>query len=350
MRFAAAKVFVHRALITLRAASLVMLLAPLAGTLASPAVQASPYSSVIAFGDSLSDTGNLAALAGEPSPPYFNGRFSNGPVAVERLAANLGLPLVSMAIGGATTGYLNGSVPPPFDQTGLLAQVDSFVAALAGPADSTALYVVWAGPNDFFALLTDPLLDPFAVATAAITNLQTAVGTLYAAGARQFLLPTLPDLGLIPEVQSDPNLAFGLSFLSALFDAELSYQYGLLEAALPGADFTVFDTFGAQHAVIADAAAFGITNISGQCYDGFVGLPSGNAPCANPDEYFFWDKHHPSARIHQILGDLMTAALPVTGSWQLVLLALAALMLLKWGQRRGVRPPLARRHSLHPTA
>lgn len=350
MRFTSVKDFIQRALVHLHLGGLLVVAAVWVGMLGSPSARAMPYSSVIAFGDSLSDTGNLAALAGEPSPPYFNGRFSNGPVAVERLADNLGVPLVSLAIGGATTGYLNGSVPPPLEQTGLLAQVDSFVAALAAPADSTALYVVWAGPNDFFALLTDPTLDPFAVATGAISNLQTAVATLYGAGARQFLLPTLPDLGLIPEVQSDPGLAFGLSFLSALFNAELAHQYGLLEAALPGADFTVFDTLGAQHAVIADAAAFGITNVAGQCYDGFVGLPSGNAPCANPDEYFFWDKHHPTARIHQILGDLMTAALPVTGSWQLVMLALAALMLLQAGQRRGVRLLLARSHSLQPSA
>jgi hypothetical protein len=44
---------------------------------------------VIAFGDSLSDAGNIfRATSGRfpPSLPYFNGRFSNGSVAVETLA------------------------------------------------------------------------------------------------------------------------------------------------------------------------------------------------------------------------------------------------------------------------
>lgn len=61
------------------------------------------------FGDSLSDIGNsydqtFGLLP--PDPPYFEGRFSNGPLAVETLAQNLGLTLnreTNFAVGGATT-------------------------------------------------------------------------------------------------------------------------------------------------------------------------------------------------------------------------------------------------------
>ena len=52
------------------------------------------YSQVITFGDSLSDRRNVfnATLGGTPaSPPYADGRFSNGPVWVEVLATGLGL-------------------------------------------------------------------------------------------------------------------------------------------------------------------------------------------------------------------------------------------------------------------
>src|SRR5215469_5066295 len=48
---------------------------------------------IIVFGDSLPDTGNAFEATGhrEPaSPPYFDGRFSNGPVWVEDFAASFG--------------------------------------------------------------------------------------------------------------------------------------------------------------------------------------------------------------------------------------------------------------------
>jgi thermolabile hemolysin len=37
-----------------------------------------------------------------PPPPYFEGRFSNGPVWVEYLSKKLGLASVNYAAGGAT--------------------------------------------------------------------------------------------------------------------------------------------------------------------------------------------------------------------------------------------------------
>src|ERR1043165_7474947 len=80
---------------------------------------AGPFRGVVVFGDSLSDSGNVFA-ATKPvlakaipvSPPYFQGRFSNGPVWVAILAEQLGLPLrpflqgdTNFAFGGAATGF-----------------------------------------------------------------------------------------------------------------------------------------------------------------------------------------------------------------------------------------------------
>ena len=83
---------------------------------------ASTFTSVIVYGDSLSDNGNLYALTGQPPAPYYNGRFSNGPVAVEYLASTLGVPLSDFAWGGATTGIGNhgdGGTPTSYGAFGL---------------------------------------------------------------------------------------------------------------------------------------------------------------------------------------------------------------------------------------
>ena len=57
---------------------------------------AGAYSNVFVYGDSLSDTGNIYTFSGHTipqSPPYYMGRFSNGPLAVEYLANTLHSPL-----------------------------------------------------------------------------------------------------------------------------------------------------------------------------------------------------------------------------------------------------------------
>src|SRR4051794_146985 len=65
------------------------------------------FGKVVVFGDSLSDVGNVSAATGgavPASPPYFHGRFSNGPVYAETLAEYVGAaPLApAFAVPGGT--------------------------------------------------------------------------------------------------------------------------------------------------------------------------------------------------------------------------------------------------------
>lgn len=290
--------------------------------------QAGPFTSIQVFGDSLSDTGNVFAASGGtiPPSPYFNGRFSNGPVAVETLAAKFNAPLISHAYGGATTGLLNNAAPPPLANTGILSQLNGYLGAVGpGGADANALYVLWGGPNDFFALLSGPG-DPLAIATGVVTNLSNAVVALYANGARNFLLPLLPDLGLIPQVQGLPGVPAQLTALSLQTNQSLAATYGVLAGLFADADLTVFDTLAAQQNLLANAAAFGITNTTEACYTGFVDTPPGTV-CANPNSYLFWDKQHPTAVAHALLGELMYQQVPVPATLALVLTGLALVSL-----------------------
>ena len=151
---------------------------------------------LVAFGDSLSDDGNVYQLTqGYPNNPllpfpsdqyYVGGRQSNGPVAVEYLSSALGVPLHNFAQAGATTGTLNvwddGSLGAPagtLGLSGMLAQVQSYVAQ-PGASDPNALYLLWGGPNDFVAGLANPAtFDPVATISAAMTNLSNEAGLLF---------------------------------------------------------------------------------------------------------------------------------------------------------------------------
>ncbi|MEN9891795.1 MAG: hypothetical protein RLY78_2090 [Pseudomonadota bacterium] len=340
----------------------------LAASLGLSAAGAQAYSAVYAFGDSLSDNGNLyaatSALASlsllpqalPQSADYWNGRFSNGPVAVEVLAGALGVPLLDMAYGGATTA-LTPSYPTPLGSfnTGVSAQVSGYLGVTSGVADASGLYVVWAGANDLrdaFAGLADPTLTLAQLQTqlstassTVIGNLVSSVTTLYAAGARDFLLPTLPDFGLTPEGQAAqsliPTSVFSLSDFSTTFDAQLTLTYQALELALPGATLTVFDTLAIQRAVYADPAAYGIGDVDTPCFSGYVGVAGAQCAAGFATDAMFWDKVHPSAVTHEVLGEAMAAELMASAVPEpSALLSMAAGVLLLIGvsarrQRRG---------------
>src|SRR6266705_841732 len=78
-----------------------------AGGLPTPA-WAGPYSNVFVFGDSLSDAGNVFVATGGAvpvSPPYFQGRFSNGPTYAADLATRLGVQATPSLLGGTNFAF-----------------------------------------------------------------------------------------------------------------------------------------------------------------------------------------------------------------------------------------------------
>ena len=95
------------------------------GVACTPAAAA--YTSIFAFGDSLSDAGNLFAESESTIPlkPYVDGHFSNGPTWVEDLSQMLGLgPMkpfltsnngTNYAFGGAQTGTTDINPSNPYE-------------------------------------------------------------------------------------------------------------------------------------------------------------------------------------------------------------------------------------------
>jgi phospholipase/lecithinase/hemolysin len=304
--------------------------------LAIPTLSASPrapYSAIVVFGTSLSDSGNAFALAGGtstppdyglsafliPGAPYARGghHLSNGATWVEQFARSIGLagsvqPAYRSESAGATN-YAVGTARAcdgANDQNVNLAdQVSAYLNDVGGVAPADALYVIEMGAND----LRDALAPALAIiqqggspeqalqAVAPILlcaqqAIQAQITALYIAGARNFLVWTVPDPGLTPAIRSlGPVAMQAASFLTSSFNNEilLPTLQGLA-AALPGLDVTILDAFALLHQMNAMPANFGLTNTTSACV-----VPD-QAPyfCQNPDEYLFWDGIHPTRAAH----------------------------------------------------
>lgn len=288
-----------------------------------------PYSNLYVFGDSLSDTGNMYAASGHslpPAPYYDGGRSSNGALWVEQFAPAIGLSYNlanNYAWVGAGTGYSNAWDPTSAHVfPGLADEVNTFAAGLGGGlADPNALYVVWAGPNDFLSI-TDPNQVAAAI-TNGVTNMATAVATLSAVGAQHFLVPNMPDLGLTPRA----NVA-GMS--AQMGGITAAYNLGL-EIALSslGLDITIPDTAALMQAIVADPTAYGLTNATDWCFNEME-LYMGGTPtvCSNPQEYLFWDSVHPTTAGHGLMANLFASAINVPEPGTLVLLLVGMLTML----------------------
>lgn len=296
---------------------------------AASSVQA--YSQIVAFGDSLSDNGNLHDLMAQfnvdtPASPYFEGRFSNGPVAVEVMAQQLGLALDDRAYGGATTGTGNKTATPILDATGMTSQVNQYLGEKSNTVDAEALYFVWGGGNDVFQLLDSatPITTESVslVLAQARANYEGMIRSLDAGGAQHFFLPTLPDLaasGL--GFAGGPQLQAALHQISVGFNQGLAYTAGKLEAEL-GVDITLFDVYPSFLAVTQQIVGAGGT-ASLPCWTGNYSGTSGTL-CANPDQHVLFDKVHPTAYVHSFLGQQMAAAVPEPGTWALSFTGLLA--------------------------
>jgi thermolabile hemolysin len=165
----------------------------------------SHYSRLVLFGDSHTDGGDgtpgLCALSHDmrPMPPYFHGRWTNGPVWAEYAALALGIlyeGATNFAVGGAKTGTDNMISDPIFVDTGMLAQVRRYVAHHP-VIDPHALLVLWAGANDLLA--ATPGEEETALITTAVQNILTALQMVLDAQAQMVVVCTVPSLGHCPQ-------------------------------------------------------------------------------------------------------------------------------------------------------
>lgn len=300
------------------------------------------YSALYAFGDSLSDAGNLFLATGgaQPAPPYVAGHFSNGPTAVEDLSARLGLGPLRPSLAGGTDYAFGGAqtgaplIPGTPGVPDIATQVGLFSARVGGVAPSSALYSVWIGSNDILSLIANGLVPATLTLSQALTEAQgaaqleaNAVAALAGIGAKSFLVPLVGDIGKTPRLLgAGAALSAAGTALAQAYNAALVADIGAFGAGL-GIDVTFLDTFSFLDAAVADPAAFGFTDVTDACYAGpYTG---GGSACAVPDQYLFWDSIHPTAAAHAELAAFAAAELPEPGTLAVLGFGVAGLWLCR---------------------
>ncbi len=282
------------------------------------------YTSIVVFGDSLCDTGNVGHLTEltygveipGPIADYTAGRFTDGfdtsPAAesytgawVEQLAAALpNRPVVKNSLNGGTN-YAYGdatnanssslvtlAAPPvaPFtiavtvNNIGL--QITNYLATHP-KIDSKTLFIVWGGANDVLGATTPQQVIDAAVADA--TNVQRLID----AGATQIIVPNLPPLGATPALlgTSDAPIA---TLGAELYNVTLSAALDLIDAFnfFRGVKTYRLDAYTLFNKIASNPSSYDLVNVTATA--------QGNL-AVNPDTYLFWDDLHPTTHGHDIL-------------------------------------------------
>lgn len=284
------------------------------------AAQAQEFSSFVVFGDSLSDSGNVAQFSGLPPGNSFT--TNPDPVAAEIIAAAFGLASNNSLSGGPNFAWGGACVnaagaclnPVPNIPT----QVTQYLSLTGGVADPDALYSIWGGANDIFAALGTPATAQAATVAAATAYVQQ-IGRLQAAGANYIVVYNLPDLGTTPQFASNPA-AGTISQITFVYNSALAAGLGQL-----GDGIIPINTFGLINEIRSNPGLYGFTNITGTaclpansiaCGPVGSGLPASYAPGTN-ETYLFADGVHPTGAAHAMLANvvLSTLSAPVQVSY-----------------------------------
>ncbi|MBV8093668.1 MAG: SGNH/GDSL hydrolase family protein [Acetobacteraceae bacterium] len=273
------------------------------------------YSGIYAFGASLVDAGNIYRLSlglVPASPPYSSGRFSNGPVWVQDLAAGLGLPPLGPSVSGGTDFAFGGAETgtTPVHTANLIDlpfQLTQFNQSVPNP-NPNALYVVSAGSDDLLDMISAGPRQP----SVLLANIASAVGNesqfisgLAARGAKNVLVLNVPDLGKTPRfIQAGIPLANLASAASAAYDTDLSNSLGPL-ASSEGLNLKILDAYTLLNQAIASPQSFGFIDVrdpvwTGNFYNPFSGTLLAATPQAQ-NQFLFWDSLHPTAQGHALL-------------------------------------------------
>lgn len=275
---------------------------------------ATPLHNIVIFGDSLSDNGNLYEFMSHQlpqSPPYFEGRFSNGPIWIEHVIASY-FPdhpeahLFDYAFGGAGVSEEEGADEVLFT---LRREITHYLSEHNDKASEDSLFVLWIGANNYLGSPPEVEKTLHDVRDGIRHSLQRLVEK----GAKHILVVNLPDLGRTPAA-IDFDTVDSMTFFAKAHNELLSQSVDDLKQEYPEVQWYFYDLYQTFNEVVEHPQDYGFSNITGTCvtFDEDLIQPSvlriaaAAKPQANDDVcagYLFFDLVHPTALAHQILAE-----------------------------------------------
>jgi phospholipase/lecithinase/hemolysin len=295
-------------------------------------LSAAPLNKVVVFGDSLSDNGNLYEYMKHQlpiSPPYYEGRFTNGPVWVELLmdlcySQHGSDHLSDFAFGGAGISYEEDEEDDALFTLNL--EIDSYLLANQDKVDEKSLFIVWMGSNNYLAI---PDGNPEQIVEDINESLVHSLQRLADKGAKHIMVINLPDLGKSPAAR-DFDAADVLSDLTTRHNIKLEQKLQDLQRSRPDVQWLFFDVNGLLMTLLDNPRAYDFTNVSDTCYEAMIEGPSSNtilrmAASVKPhvinynacDGYLFFDPVHPTEPAHIIMATKIKKLLDDAGiTWE----------------------------------
>ncbi|WP_045736857.1 autotransporter domain-containing esterase [Xanthomonas sp. MUS 060] len=277
---------------------------------ATPAFAQSTYSRTVFFGDSLTDAGYYRPLL-PASAQAVTGQFTTNPdwVWAQYIARHYGTNAVANGNGQIGDDYAAGNARVGVDNPGplgvapsLATQTRNYLAANGGKADRHALYGVWGGANDLFAIGAQGASVASTIANA-VTAEVGIVASLKSAGARYVMVTDVPDLGMTPSAR-----AAGANAMAQGTALSSAYNTALF-AGLKSAGLRVIpvDAFHLLQEVVANPAMYGFTNVTGTACQpqitaqSLICNPTTYVSPTAPETYVFADGVHPTGYTHELL-------------------------------------------------
>lgn len=299
------------------------LLVALSALLLSTMIAATPLQDIVVFGDSLSDNGNLYEQMKHQlpqSPPYYEGRFSNGLVWNEYLA-NAYFPsdssshLLNYAFGGAGVTDEEEEVLLTLNK-----EIDTYLISHHNRASADSLFIIWIGANNYLGL-PDNLEETVVTATSSIGK---SLSRLRDKGAKHILVINLPDLGKTPAAIEFDAVAI-MSQFSARHNQLLATQVEHLKQRYPDVDWLYLDAGAIFQDAVDNPTEFGLSNVNETCIDLAVddlsrmsvlqmvarALPKQKKD--NCNGYLFFDLVHPTTIAHQVIAEQIQRLLQQEG-------------------------------------